>query len=451
MKDIKFKMTAYTDAGGRPGKPNEDNFFADDNLSDNICAYSREEKEISLVPKGALMVVSDGMGGMNAGDVASDLAIQTVKKYFVADMITDEVLKSQESILSYMRKVIVEADSTIKEKGKSDPDKKGMGATIVMAWFLQSKVYIGWCGDSRAYLFNPVTGLQQVSKDHSYVQELVDSGALDPDLAFDHPNNNIITRSLGDPSQKAKPDFVVVDLHKEDIILLCSDGLSGVLRDKTMETIMSQYSDNLISCREALFSAAKAADWTDNTTVTLCQITSGCPIQKRTDPAPIFVQTQPRHCSFKSVLLLIIAFVIGLAAGGFAMWKFAPDGTKPVADIVKGDSLYFKEDFEKAKICYESARKNAQLTAKDSVHCADRIELCNLNLKMVEPETSNNNTALTSPIVEKTQPVNIKENNNQGIRSNTTLQHPQGVGENSSSGEREKSSPTNPNGIPQLP
>lgn len=276
MKKITFKIAAYTDRGGRPDKNNEDNFVVDFDLGDNEWIWP-QNIEYTLPEKGALMVVSDGMGGMNAGDVASEIAVNTVKEFFVSEKITEAVLKSETSILKFIETVIVEADKRIKTEGNSDRDKEGMGATIVIAWILNGKAYIGWCGDSRAYLFNPNCGLKQVSKDHSYVQELVDNGLLKPELAFDHPNSNIITRSLGEPNQKANPDFVTVDLCNDDIMMICSDGLCGVLRDNEMEAIIAQNSDNMQKCREALFEAAKNADWTDNTTVTLCKIVSGCP------------------------------------------------------------------------------------------------------------------------------------------------------------------------------
>lgn len=283
------------------------------------------------------MVVSDGMGGMNAGDVASEIAVNTVKDFFVSEKITDTVLKSEDSIWKFIKTVIVEADKRIKTEGERDKNKEGMGATIVIAWILNGKAYIGWCGDSRAYLFNPNCGLKQVSKDHSYVQELVDNGLLKPELAFDHPNSNIITRSLGEPNQKANPDFVTVDLCNDDIIMICSDGLCGVLRDNEMEAVIAQNSDDMQKCREALFEAAKNADWTDNTTVTLCKIVSGCP-KRPVAKKPLnnndikntkdeFTKSKFEKINKKLGLKNLIIYVLSailifiLLAGGYWFWK----------------------------------------------------------------------------------------------------------------------------------
>ena len=147
-----------------------------------------------------------------------------------------------------------------------------MGSTIVMVWLLDGKAYVGWCGDSRAYKYNPQNGLSQMSHDHSYVQELVDSGKLSPELAFDHPNGNIITRSLGDPRGAAQPDVKVFNLSENDEILLCSDGLCGVLRNNEIEKVLQNNTTSMVGSRDALWEAARAAGWHDNVTIILAQI-----------------------------------------------------------------------------------------------------------------------------------------------------------------------------------
>ena len=118
-------------------------------------------------------------------------------------------------------------------------------------------------------------GLERLSHDHSYVQELVDAGKLTEELAFDHPNNNIITRSLGDPRGAAQPDTKEFDLYDQDIILLCSDGLCGTLRDNEIAELIKQHQTSMQECRDALWDADEAAGWTDNTTIALAQIISG--------------------------------------------------------------------------------------------------------------------------------------------------------------------------------
>lgn len=272
MKDIKLRLAARCEAAGRPS--NEDNYQVDENLADNQWGFEAD-KEFSLGEKGSLLLVCDGMGGMNAGEVASEIAVQSIKEYFSADKLTEDVIKSSASIKDYIKKSIIYADEQIKQEGKNDESKRGMGSTIVLAWLIKGKVYVGWCGDSRAYCYNSKTGLIQLSHDHSYVQELVDAGKLSAELAFDHPHNNIITRSLGDNNMVAKPDVAEFDLHNEDVILLCSDGLCGVLRDNEIEFFIKNNQTSMNECRDALWEGSRQVGWTDNTTVVLAQVISG--------------------------------------------------------------------------------------------------------------------------------------------------------------------------------
>jgi protein phosphatase len=267
--NILFRMAARCEAAGRPN--NEDNYQLDDNLSDNSWGFTADA-EVSLGEKGALLVVCDGMGGMNAGEVASDIAVKTIKEWFTTDKLTDAAVAAP---CKYITSAIVAADAAIKAHSKTNPDTEDMGSTIVLAWLLGQKVYVGWCGDSRCYRFNPALGLERLSHDHSYVQELVDAGKLTEELAFDHPNNNIITRSLGDPRGAAQPDTKEFDLYDQDIILLCSDGLCGTLRDNEIAELIKQHQTSMQECRDALWDADEAAGWTDNTTIALAQIISG--------------------------------------------------------------------------------------------------------------------------------------------------------------------------------
>ena len=267
--NILFRMAARCEAAGRPN--NEDNYQLDDNLSDNSWGFTADA-EVSLGEKGSLLVVCDGMGGMNAGEVASDIAVKTIKEWFTTNKLTDAVVAAP---CKYITSAIVAADAAIKAHSKTNPDTEGMGSTIVLAWLLGQKVYVGWCGDSRCYRFNPALGLERLSHDHSYVQELVDAGKLTEELAFDHPNNNIITRSLGDPRGAAQPDCKEFDLYNQDIILLCSDGLCGTLRDNEIAELIKQHQTSMQECRDALWDADEAAGWTDNTTIALAQIISG--------------------------------------------------------------------------------------------------------------------------------------------------------------------------------
>lgn len=288
---IQFQLVAYTDAAGKYNPEaylngNEDNFFTDADLS------GKEPKPpfgqvTTLSEEGVLMVVADGMGGQNAGEVASGIAIDTVKDLFAPGKITPDMAASHESRKAYMEKTIIEADKRIKQDVKNHKDHQGMGSTMIMVWIANNEISISWIGDSRAYIYNPINGLQPISKDHSYVQSLVDKGVITYDQAFDHPQGNIVLRSLGDTTKTAEPESRLYTLSNNDIILLCSDGLSGVLRDRktyedgqliegeNIEDIIAANKDDLQKCKDELFAAAEKADWYDNVTAILCKICSG--------------------------------------------------------------------------------------------------------------------------------------------------------------------------------
>lgn len=267
---LQFRMAARCQAAGRPN--NEDNFQLTDNLATDDWKF-RGDSVVELGEKGALLVVCDGMGGMNAGEVASDIAVRTIKQWFAKEQLTGAVLANDSTRLGHIRAAIQAADAAIKDEGNRDAAKRGMGSTAVVVWLLEGKAYVGWCGDSRAYKFNPATGLMQMSHDHSYVQELVDAGQLTEDLAFDHPNSNIITRSLGDPRGTAQPDVKAYDLMTNDVILLCSDGLCGVLRNPEIEAVMRGNTHSMVACLEALWETSRPK-WHDNVTIALAQVVS---------------------------------------------------------------------------------------------------------------------------------------------------------------------------------
>ena len=213
------------------------------------------------------------MGGLNAGEVASAIAIDKVRELFSNANLT-KIAKNEKSIEKFMCDAVVKADEAIKQRVKKDPTTEGMGTTIIMVWLLETKAHLVWCGDSRGYIFNPTNGLRRISKDHSYVQQLVDEGKLDPELAFDHPNTNIITRCLGDFKGKACPDYKSYDLQEGDCILLCSDGLCGLCRDDEIQQVFRENYEDIVDCKTELIHRAMQAGGYDNCTVALCEIVS---------------------------------------------------------------------------------------------------------------------------------------------------------------------------------
>lgn len=265
-------MTAATNVG-LVRTNNEDNFIVNPDLTaDNWFVPDNPETSLTLGKDGCLLVVADGMGGMNAGEVASALAVESLRDSF-SDMPAMTEGDAANVIPHFLCHAIELADKRIKDRVREDPSTSGMGTTVVAVWVRDGIAHVAWCGDSRAYLFNRQSGLSRLSKDHSYVQQLVDKGELDPELAFFHPNSNIITRSLGDNPTKAQPDYISRKLSQGDMLLLCSDGLCGLCKDEEILDILSAEEEggSIEHCKNALIEAALTAGGHDNVTVALFQ------------------------------------------------------------------------------------------------------------------------------------------------------------------------------------
>ena len=321
---FKFKLGAQTNVGCVRTN-NEDNFVVSADLNAGEWLLPRDCHTVfTLGNKGAMLVVADGMGGLEAGEIASRIAVDTMKEFFSADKITDEIVKDASTIRKYMYEAVVAADNAIKRKSREEKGVKSMGTTLVAAWLFDGYANIIWCGDSRGYLFNPVSGLAQVTKDHSYVQELVDSGRLLPEYAFDHPDSNIITRSLGNPQKAANPDFVRLPLQEGEVILLCTDGLNSMLRDEEIEAVMQETSNEIDTCTKALIQGALDLGGHDNVTVVLCQLVSEenkPPVQEMQQTVSTFTEKE-RKKPLRKFVLWTVAFVFVLLLACLA-WSFS--------------------------------------------------------------------------------------------------------------------------------
>jgi PPM family protein phosphatase len=252
---------------------NEDNHCFCADLSNIQWRFFEQVEVKELSDKGALLILADGMGGTNAGEVASEKAIEGVK-HFISESMKISI-SWDIAAKSILFNAIKAAQETITEFARSHPETKGMGTTLVLSLVAGAKVYTAWIGDSRCYGWNVNNGLVMLSHDHSYVQELVDGGKLTMEQAFYHPDSNIITQSLGDAGRPPKPDFSVTNLQPGDRIMLCSDGLSGMLQDHDIEKIISENPDPSV-CAKVLTDKANEAGGHDNITVILCDIIA-CP------------------------------------------------------------------------------------------------------------------------------------------------------------------------------
>lgn len=206
-----------------------------------------------------LMIVADGMGGHNAGEYASQFAVEIVK---------NELAKSNEDIPEVMiKQAITTANQKLMEVAKRDTRLEGMGTTLVVATVIDKTLYFANVGDSRLYLLN--RGIKQVSKDHSLVQEMVRLGGIKQEDAKHHPDKNIITRAIG-AKEEVEVDFYEYRLKKGDVILMCTDGLSNMVEDKEMLRIVKGSRD-VVEAVEQLIERANQNGGNDNIGVVVAQ------------------------------------------------------------------------------------------------------------------------------------------------------------------------------------
>ena len=204
-----------------------------------------------------LVVVADGMGGHIAGEVASSMAIDTIVKT------VNEIEEGQSSI-TVLRRAMSEANRVVFEASMKDDSLIGMGTTVVMALLAPDKYTVASIGDSRLYHFDG-SRLRRITKDHSYVQELVSAGLITEEQAKEHPQRNLVTRAVG-TSRFEKADAGVRSWRRGDTLILCSDGLCGVLDDSEMEAVVRSEKD-LLDLRDKLSELALERGSTDNITV----------------------------------------------------------------------------------------------------------------------------------------------------------------------------------------
>lgn len=293
-------------------------------------------KVFPLERNGSLLVVADGMGGMNAGEVASAIAIETISNAFKSTTI-DEMELTERNIKNFMLDAIRQADEAIKKEALADPAKEGMGTTIVMLWMFKDYAYYAWCGDSRLYRYHDHR-LFQLSHDHSYVCEVL---GLSEAQAFDHPDNNIITRSLGSPSDTARPDlFGPLYYNQDDLFLLCSDGLCGVVRNVEIEEAMQYAVDNhdkLNLGNLNLWKIAENNHWHDNVTSLLCYVKTGekaVEVEVKKEVPKIVVSTssfgkeKKNNNKLYKIIALVVTIVV-VASLFFFLWNFGKKHEDP--------------------------------------------------------------------------------------------------------------------------
>lgn len=327
----KIIITAHCDKAARPN--NEDNCLVRANLSQSEVQYTGDgapflSQEIELDKAGCLLVVADGMGGMNAGEVASRIAVEAVSNFFDTQ-IAGVSEKSDGEIFQMIRDAIVYADENIKYDAGENPDHGGMGTTIAILWLLNEKAYIGWCGDSRIYGYNTITRkLKRLTHDHSLVQLMVDEGDISEKDAFDHPKSNIIMRSLGDSEGEVKPETLKepVRLRTGDVFLLCSDGLCGALPDNPRESKLPKdvNIESVLTVAAKTFPPEQLDRWNnllwekgeklchDNVTSILCHV-SNCSYEPKSSALLVFEEDEDERRRIRSLVVKLLAAILAVA------------------------------------------------------------------------------------------------------------------------------------------
>lgn len=231
-------------------------------ISDIGKVRDLNEDNYCISEKGyGLYIVADGMGGHNAGEVASFLVVNSIKdhitKYVSVDM-------EEQSIKGIIYEAFSRANETVYVHAGENSSCDGMGTTATLALKINSTLYIGHVGDSRAYIIKDGT-IKQITEDHSLVAELVRSGSITEVEAMKHPQKNIITRALG-TNKTIKVDIFDVDFNHTDILVLCTDGLSNFVDKYEIEKAVLEYGDSNEAC-ERLVSMANKRGGYDNITV----------------------------------------------------------------------------------------------------------------------------------------------------------------------------------------
>ena len=215
----------------------------------------RRRNEDAYVVAPPLFAVADGMGGAQAGEVASKLAAAALED-------TDSGgLSGAERVTT----LIQEANRRVYERSNADPSASGMGTTMTVALVEGGVVTFGHVGDSRAYLVRD-GGMEQLTEDHSLVNELLKSGKLSAEEAETHPQRSVITRAVGTDPDVDVESFTV-DAHVGDVFLICSDGLTDMVADEDILAVVDRHHDDLDRATKALLSAANRGGGVDNITV----------------------------------------------------------------------------------------------------------------------------------------------------------------------------------------
>lgn len=258
---VRVSVFGKTDLG-RTRDHNEDTFLVAD-LSTGNASLHPEVRHHEIGARGSLFMVADGMGGAAAGELASAMAADLIYRHLATAWATDTDA-SPDQFAHRLREAVELANRQIYSYAREHPDVRGMGTTVTAAGMFGSDLYLTQIGDSRAYLVRGSEAVQ-LTKDQSLMQRLVDAGELTADEAEQSERRNIILQALG-PDPRIKVDLTHQPIRRGDTLILCSDGLSGLVRKEEFAQMAQEHSDLAALC-SALIDLANARGGPDNITV----------------------------------------------------------------------------------------------------------------------------------------------------------------------------------------
>lgn len=260
--------------------------------------YVRDHNEDSLIIIPPLFAVADGMGGHEAGEIASEITVNTLAELAPSHLDAEGLTAAVEA-----------ANYNVMKAPRQSIGRDGMGTTLTAAMLEGERLLIAQVGDSRAYLLHK-GHLQQITRDHSLMADLIEAGQITPEEARVHPNRSVITRAIGSDIHM-RPDIYELNVDAGDRILLCSDGLSSMISNNAIESIMRRQSDAQ-HCADELVTAALENGGADNVTVVVADV-------------PGFSEVREKKRAHKSRVFYIglaIALVAVIFAAGFGGYAF---------------------------------------------------------------------------------------------------------------------------------
>jgi serine/threonine protein phosphatase PrpC len=262
--DVRVKLFARTDVG-QVREHNEDNFLVAD-MSRRSRGLLEANRATAIGPQGCVFAVCDGMGGAAAGEIASQLAVDIIYERLV-DGLGERPIK-RDDLARRLVRAVEAAGLRIFHEAKADRSRRGMGTTVTAAALVDDVLFFAQVGDSRGYILRGDT-LVQVTRDQSLVNQLIEAGQLTEEEAETFEHNNIILQALG-TSDTVQVDLTYTELRKGDILLLCSDGLSGMVRFEEIRELLKSSVEPLDICK-SLTERANQAGGHDNITVIVVQ------------------------------------------------------------------------------------------------------------------------------------------------------------------------------------